>query len=112
MEKLVASSVRAASRPRVEALWCPGHSKSKLLPMMNTLLSTAVIAALACASGAWAADKPRTSNGLRVMQCTQDGVSQGLKGKALEEFVGKCIKAKTPDGGKDDSTARAEMANC
>ena len=79
---------------------------------MNNLSATAIIAALVCTTGALAADKPESSNGLWAMQCTQEGVAQGFKGKALEDFVGKCIKAKTSGGGKDDSTPPPETPNC
>lgn len=80
--------------------------------MMNRVLGTTIVVALACMTGASAADEPKPSNGLRAMQCTQDGVAQGFTGKALEDFVAKCIKAKASGGGKDDSTIPPETANC
>jgi hypothetical protein len=97
--------------PPPATIWQPRRSKSKL-SAMNKLLAFAVVAALAAAAGAWAADKPQPSNGLWTMQCIQEGVAQGFRGKVLEDFVSKCIRAKASGGGKDDSTLPPGMANC
>ena len=79
---------------------------------MNNLSAIAIIAALVCLTGARAAEEPLSSNGLWAMQCTEEGTAQGFKGKALEDFVGKCMQAKTSSGGRDSSTPPPETPNC
>lgn len=76
---------------------------------MKNLLA---VCALLGVSVAWAADTPGHL-GLWAMLCTQDGVSRGLKGKELEDFIGKCVKSRESGGRKEDPAMPPEdMANC
>ena len=58
-----------------------------------------------------ASDSPG-QRGLWTMLCTQEGVAKGHKNKELEEFVGRCLKAKKSGADKNDSTDVPEIANC
>lgn len=78
-------------------------------------ISAIALAALLAMPIAAAEDKPSVSPGQRglwAMLCTQDGVARGYKNKELEQFVGRCLKAKQSGGDKNDSTPVPEMANC
>ena len=70
------------------------------------------VSALLAVSLAWAADDSGRQ-GLMAMLCTQEGVSNGLKGKELEVFVGKCVKSRQSGERKEGPAVPPEdMANC
>lgn len=76
-------------------------------------LFAALLLALPLANAQQNLSAPPAPATLMSMLCTQDGMNKGLKGKELEDFVGKCIKAKRPGvEKKDDAPIADEMANC
>jgi hypothetical protein len=82
-----------------------------ILAARNALLAATLVAATFAGAQQLPASPPAPAT-LTTMLCTQDGVKKGLKGKELEEFVGKCIKAKKPGIDKDDAPIADDMANC
>ena len=72
----------------------------------------ALLGVAAFASAEQKSAVPPAPASLTMMLCTQEGVTKGLKGKDLDEFVGSCAKAKKPGLQKNDTPVAEDMANC
>jgi hypothetical protein len=76
---------------------------------MKNLLALCVVP-LACLHVA-SADDTRAAPTSIAMLCTQEGIGKGYKGKDLEDFVAKCVKARQSSG-EDDPVIKAAMSGC
>ncbi len=76
-----------------------------------TLLALLAVPPLAAAAEDNASRSP-SHQALWTMLCTQEGVAKGHRNKALDEFVGKCVKARKSGEKNDEPADIPEMANC
>jgi hypothetical protein len=76
---------------------------------MKNLLAMCIFP-LACLHLA-SADDSSPVQGSIIMLCTLEGVARGYKGRDLEDFVAKCMKARQ-SGGEDDSAIMDAASSC
>ena len=79
---------------------------------MKRLFALLALLAVPFAAAEDNASRSPGHDGLWTMLCTQEGVEKGYRNKELEEFVGKCLKAKKSGGDTNDSTVEHEVVNC